>query len=90
MAIVLIIEWYLAQRKSFRHFIWFFFLSLIIIQWIGLPSEPGNFFLLMPGLIFVMQVINERWKLKGEMIIFLISLILYISIWVLFFLLRKI
>lgn len=87
MVILLIIESYLAQKKSFRHFIWFIFLSLIIIQWAGLPSYPGNFFLLMPGLIFSMQVINERWKLKGEMIIFLISIILYISIWVLFFVL---
>ena len=44
---------------------------------------------LMPGLIFIMQVISERWKNKGEMIIYIVILQPICQVWVVFFLLRK-
>ena len=87
--VLLVFEWYVSQRRSFRHFIWFLFLLLVVIQWTGLPANPGNFVLLMPGLIFIMQVITERWKNKGELIIYIVTLSLYIILWVVYFSLRK-
>jgi hypothetical protein len=84
LCVILIIEWWSARRSEFRGFLWAACLTLVISQWIGIQTDPGNFIILFPGLILVFAVLEERWRRIGE-IISLVCLILLLSgIWALF------
>lgn len=84
-ASLLIFEWIILKNKNFKTLIWFIFLAIVLSQWSGLPAEPSNFVLLYPGLFFSMAIIIERWKKKGESIVFAVCTVLYLVSWVLNF-----
>lgn len=87
-AIILCVEWYLVRGKSFKSFEWFLFVTLIYSQFIGLPADAGNFVVLLPGLLFIFQVCIERWKVRGEMTVFLVCAALFGVTWLMFFIFR--
>ena len=88
-AIVILVESYFIKKATFTHFLWIFFLTLVVCQWAGIPADPTNFIILFPGLIFSLKVISERWQYKGEGVVLLISGFLYLTIWIIFFLLQE-
>ena len=87
-AAMLLVEWFLARRKSFLFFIWLCYLALVLQQWLGAPSEANNFFILLPGLLFALKQLVERWHAKGEALVFLFCLFLFSITWLTFFLTR--
>ncbi len=84
-SLILIVEAILTKRKSYKYFLWFVFLTIIVIQWIGLPSASDNLILLLPGLFFGLKVINDRWNNRGEMVVFTVCIMLYSIIWLIYF-----
>lgn len=66
LAGLLLREWISAGNGSESYFVWAFFLTLAMSQWIGIPTEPGNFILLLPGILFCIQVLLSRWGDRGK------------------------
>jgi hypothetical protein len=65
MLFTLILEWRRALKRDFRWFIWTACLTLVITLWIGIPTSPGQYYLLSVPLIFVIARLAERWFIKG-------------------------
>lgn len=84
LGMVLLIEWGLARNKEFRWFVWTTCLTLVISQWIGIPTDPGNFILIITPLILTFSVWDERWGFKGRVLICAWLIMLFVGLWYLF------
>jgi len=62
LGFVLFNESWKARKGNFPHFLWTGLLILMIGQWIGIQTDPGNFILLFPGLILVLSILVNRWE----------------------------
>ena len=83
--IILIIEWLIAFKKGFRWFLWTACLTIVISQWIGIPTIPGNFTGLILPLFLVSAMLTERWPQRGQWMAVLISAVLFVWEWVLLY-----
>ncbi len=81
---VLIMEWWNARKASFRHFLWTGFLTLVISQWIGIQTDPGNFIMLFPIVILIISEISLRWKKQETLITGIVLFGLFFGLWILF------
>jgi hypothetical protein len=84
LAIILLLEWWLSMRKDFHWFLWTFCLTIVISQWTGIPTIPGNFTALILPLILVSAMLSERWPRGGQWVAVLISMLLFLWEWALF------
>lgn len=84
LGILMVVEWFVALGKDFRWFFWTASLTLVISQWIGIQTDPGNFVVLLPVLVLVFGAMQERWGKSAWIGIVMILLLLTISLWVLF------
>jgi hypothetical protein len=83
LALILLIEWWLALRRDFRWYFWTVCLTIVISQWIGIPTIPANFSGLIIPLILISAMLTERWTLGGSWAAILITLILSAWEWAL-------
>ncbi len=81
MALILLIEWYLALRKDFRWFLWTVCLTMVISQWIGIPTIPANFIELTLPMVLISALLSERWAHGGRWASVVIALILLLWQW---------
>lgn len=84
LILMLLLEWRFALRAEFRHFLWTACLTLTASQWIGIQTDPGNFIILMPALVLVLSVWEERWRRSGHIFALMTMLFLFFGIWALF------
>jgi hypothetical protein len=84
-AIFLLIEWWMARRKEYRWFLWTACLTIVLSVWIGIPTDPGNYILLLVPLILVLAMLAERWPHGGQWAAVLIVLVLFIWEWALYY-----
>jgi hypothetical protein len=84
LGVILILEWRAARGKDFRWFLWTASLTLVISQWIGIQTDPGNFVILFIPLVLVFAVWEERWGPRGRWFILSIMLTLFAGLWALF------
>ena len=82
--VIMMVEWWLSRHADFRHFLWTGCLTLVLSAWSGIQTDPGNFIIMMPALILIFSVIDERWPKISDLIITAILSALLILIWVLF------
>lgn len=69
LGLILLAEWWMAVRaKEFRWFLWTACLTLVITQWIGIRTEPGNYIQLLMPLTLVFAVWDERWRRNGGLV----------------------
>lgn len=80
----LLLEWWMARRAEYRGFVWTACLTLVISQWIGIQTDPGNFIILLPALVLVFSIWEERWPRGGRVLTLVSMLLLTIGIWALF------
>ncbi len=81
---VLLLEWWLSTRWEFRGFLWTACFTLVVSQWIGIQTDPGNFIVLTPAILLVFTLWEERWR-RGGRIMTLVSLaLLFVGIWAIF------
>jgi len=84
-AVILIIEWWVALRKDFRWFLWTACITIVISQWIGIPTIPGNFVGLILPMVLISAMFTERWSRGGQLIAVLMSLLLFIWQWSIYY-----
>jgi hypothetical protein len=84
MALILLVEWWNNRHAEGRGFLWAASLTLVVSQWIGIQTDPGNFIVLFPALMLVLALLDERWKTAGWVMILVFLLLLFVGIWALF------
>jgi hypothetical protein len=84
MALILLVEWWNNRRAQGRGFFWAVCITLVIGQWTGIQTDPGNFIVLFPALILVFALLDERWKTGGRVSVILFLLALFVGIWAIF------
>lgn len=83
--VILIFEWWFARKKDIRWFIWTLCLTLVISQWIGIPTSPMNYIGLVFVLVFISAMLSERWPKGGQWVAVIISTLLFVWEWGLFY-----
>lgn len=84
LGLMILYEVWIARKGGFRHLVWTVMLSILITQWIGIQTDPGNFILLFPALILLLSEINQKWEEQGELTVIIILVVLLVGLWVLF------
>jgi hypothetical protein len=83
LAAILLLEWRLALRKNYPWYLWTVCLTMVISQWIGIPTIPANYCILIIPLVLVSALLAERLPRGGKWIAALIIMILLIGQWAL-------
>jgi hypothetical protein len=81
---LLLVEWWLSRKGEINHFLWVACLTLVCSQWVGIQSDPGNFIIMVPALVLVFSVLQERWKKANESIALTIMFLLLVVLWAIF------
>jgi hypothetical protein len=84
--LLLVFEWIISIKKDFRWMIWTVSLTLVLSQWTGIPSTPGNFIALIIPAILVPAMLTERWPRGGQWAAVLLAIVIFSWEWVLFYL----
>jgi hypothetical protein len=84
LGLILFGEWILSRKKEFRWFLWTGSLTLVISQWIGIQTDPGNFILLFLPLVLVFSMWEERWGRVGNGVIIIVIALLFVLPWAIF------
>lgn len=84
VVVLMIFEWWVARRTEFRGFLWVSGLTLVASQWIGIQTDPGNFVVLFPVLVMCLALLDERWRGRGNLVIFALLVVLLVGIWAIF------
>jgi len=84
MAVTLLIEWVANRRAAFHGFLWTACLTLVVAQWVGIQTDPGNFIVLFPAMILVFSLLDDRWRTFGRLFVILSLLVLFAAIWAIF------
>ncbi|HZU87166.1 MAG TPA: glycosyltransferase family 87 protein [Anaerolineaceae bacterium] len=84
LAVVLLLEWWLARKADFRHFLWTACLTLVVSQWIGIQTDPGNYIVCFPALALIFATWERRWHFRGSLMVFFSMLLLGVGLWMLF------
>ena len=84
MIVLLLVEWWFAREKSYRRFIWTVSFTLVASQWLFIQTDPGNFIILMPVLVYILRLIDDRWPNRSFLIITVLLLMLLAGLWLLF------
>ncbi|NMC79819.1 MAG: DUF2029 domain-containing protein [Chloroflexi bacterium] len=84
LALLLLVEWWLVRKANFRGFTWVACLTLVASQWIGIPTDPGNFIILLPALALIFALWQERWERVGSIFAVLSMLVLLAGLWGIF------
>lgn len=84
MAAILLLEWWSNRHSEGRGFLWAVCMTLVVSQWIGIQTDPGNFIVLFPALVLVFALLTERWRSGGRWFVLMCMLALGFGIWRLF------
>ncbi len=84
VAILLLIEWVRARRADFRGFFWTACFTLVLSQWSGIQTDPGNFIVLYPAVMLIVALMDERWRKGGWIAGILLLILLLGGLWWLF------
>lgn len=84
MAGILIFEWIMTWGKPFEWFLWTACLTLVISQWIGIQTDPGNFIVLFFPLVYVIVNLEHRWGKNAQLISVIIFFGFFIGLWFIF------
>lgn len=85
LAGMVVTEWWLNRRAEFPGFYWTALFTLTLSQWIGIPTSPQNFIILLPALALVFATLEERWRRAGRVIAILSIVALLVGLWALYF-----
>jgi hypothetical protein len=84
MGLILLAEWWTNRKRDIRGFLWTTALTLVLSQWIGIQTDPGNFVVLYLPLIVVFALLAERSPRGAAVIVPILLLILMAGLWVIF------
>ena len=81
---VMLLEWWLVVRWDFRGFLWTACFTLVVSQWIGIQTDPGNFIVLTPAILLSFALWEERWRRGGRIMTIVSLVVLFFGIWAIF------
>jgi hypothetical protein len=84
LGLVLALEWWASRGKDSRWFLWTAGLTLTLSPWVGIPSDPGNFVLLIIPSLLVIARLDEHWGRRIHPLIILGMLAVLFGFWALF------
>lgn len=84
IGLVLLIEWWESKEKDFRWFLWTGCLTLTLSPWSGIPSDPGNFALLILPALLIFARLDEHWGRRVRPLIVLGMLGVLFGFWAFF------
>lgn len=84
LVVLLVVEWFLARRAEYRGFLWTACFTLVVAQWIGVQTDPGNFIVTFPALVLVFAMLQERWRRGGVILNVFVLLLVFVGIWAVF------
>jgi hypothetical protein len=82
LLITLMVEWWLARNKDFQQMVWTAGLTIAVTPFLGLPTKPQNYILLIIPLIFCFSIIANRWTGSSNYVISGIIGFLFVVSWV--------
>jgi hypothetical protein len=84
LGLVLVYEWVNSRKGKFKRFLWICMLTLVISQWIGIQTDPGNFILLFPALMMIIATLSIKWPRREGWIVSSVLVGLLVGLWILF------
>ena len=81
MAGILFWEWRAVFNNDFNWFYWTACLTLVITTLIGVHTSTINFIVLIPALVLVLAIWNERWGRLGRWLVVLSMISLFLVLW---------
>lgn len=82
---VIIWEWIISRDKDFNWFYWTANLTIVITNLIGVRTATENYIAMLPALILVFYLFDERWRVVGRVIVVISVLALLAGVWFIFF-----
>jgi hypothetical protein len=84
LSAVLVYEWWSGRNGDYSRFLWVAIFTVGVSQWIGIQTDPGNFILLFPALIYILSSLDKRWRDKGLIVVGVVLGSIWIGLWILF------
>lgn len=84
VAVLLLGEWVAGMRADFKGFLWTACLTLVLSQWSGIQTDPGNFIVLFPALILTFALLDDRWRRTGWLVSLALMLLVGVGVWWIF------
>lgn len=81
---ILLFEWWRTRSMKFDGFLWTAMVTLVVGQWIGIQTDPGNFILLFPALFLILSLISKKFPLKEPIISGVFLSLLFVGLWLIF------
>ncbi len=78
-AAILIVEWFWARGKDYRWFLWTACLTIVLGQWVGIPTNIDYFVLMLFPVVVILGTIDQRlerdarWFTPGALIVILVG-----------------
>ena len=83
---LLVLEWSKNRDAGFDGFLWGSMLTLVLSQWIGIQTDPGNFILLFPAILLILSLIAKKFPAKEVLITAIALGGLFFGLWLVFIL----
>jgi len=80
-AIIILFEWVISLKKEIRGFLWTAALTLVLSQWIGIPTSPDNFIILLYPIVLILAKIEEHWGKKVRWFLITLLVLVFILNW---------
>ncbi len=84
MILSLIFEWAVMRNEDYKNFLWVAFTTLTASQWVGIQTDPGNFIVLFPAIVFLFSIWEKRWAKLGHIMIISNMALIFLGLWILF------
>ncbi|MCS7247046.1 MAG: DUF2029 domain-containing protein [Anaerolineales bacterium] len=81
----LLLEWGLAWKKEYAHFLWVALLTLLVSNLVAYRTATTHYLVLYPALALIFRVLEERWRDLGRGLVWIVMLVWFIGSWLLFF-----
>lgn len=81
LAIILLLEWWLARKFEFNKMVWVAALTLAMTPLLGFPTFPQNYIVFLIPLIIGFSFISNRWGSSSSVVITGILATLFIGLW---------
>jgi hypothetical protein len=84
LVLLLMVEWGGALRRNTKSFLFVSVITLLASQWIGIPTDPGNFIILFPAITLIVESWDRRWGSAGKIFNVILLVLLFIIPWIIF------
>jgi hypothetical protein len=81
---ILIWEWIISRDKDFNWFFWTSSLTIVATNLIGIRTATENYIAMLPALVLVFHLFDERWRVVGRVFVILSILTLFGGVWFIF------